>query len=156
MRIRWAVALAGLLLGAWFIPAVQAREKAVKLQDLPEAVKQTVLEVSKGVKLRALMQEVDKGKTFYEAELDVDGRARDVIIDESGAIVLIEEEVPWDSVPAAVRAAIERGAEGRKILYVVTLTRNNILEAYEAHVRKGWWGETEIKVNPEGRPIREK
>jgi len=150
------VGLAGLLLGAWFTSAVQAREKGVKLQDLPAAVKQTVLEVSKDVKLRALTQEVDKGKTFYQAELDVDGRERDVIMDETGAIVLIEEEVPWDSVPAAVRAAIEKGAEGRKILEVVTLTRNNILEAYEAHVRKGLWGEMEVKVDPEGRPIEEK
>jgi len=155
MRLRNAAALAGLVLGLWLTSAAQAWERAVKLEDLPAVVKKTVLEVSKGLKVRGLTREVEKGQTFYEAELEVEGRTRDVIIDATGAVVLIEEEVPWDSVPAAVRAAIEKGAEGRKIVLVETLTRNGTIEAYEAHVKKGWWT-VEIKVDADGKPIVEK
>ena len=155
MRLTKAAALAALVLGLWIASGAQAWERAVKLEDLPAAVKKTVLEVSKGLKLRGLTREVEKGQTFYEAELEVEGRTRDVIIDATGAVVLIEEEVPWDSVPAAVRAAIEKGAEGRKIVLVETLTRNGTIEAYEAHVKKGW-RKTEIKVDPDGNPIVEK
>ena len=154
MRLVKMAALAVLVLTASV--TASAREKRVKMDDLPAAVQRTVVEVSKGVELRELTREVENGETFYEAELDVNGRTRDVIMDPSGAIVLIEEEVDWNSVPAAVRAAIEEAARGRKILLVETITRNNKLEAYEAHVRKGWWRELEVKVDPEGRPIDKK
>jgi hypothetical protein len=154
MRLAKVAVLAALAL-ATSVPS-SAREQRVKIDDLPAAVKQTVLEVSKGVKLRELTREVENGETFYEAELDVNGRTRDVIMDASGTVVLIEEEVDWNLVPAAVRATIETAAEGRKILFVETLTRNDKIEAYEAHVRKWWWREMEIKVDPEGRLVEEK
>jgi len=154
MRLAKMAVLAALAL-ATSVPSF-AREQRVKIDDLPAAVKQTVLEVSKGVKLRELTREVENGETFYEAELDVNGRTRDVIMDASGTVVLIEEEVDWNLVPAAVRATIETAAQGRKILFVETLTRNDKIEAYEAHVRKWWWREMEIKVDPEGRLIEEK
>jgi len=155
MRVRMAVALAALVLGTSFTFPAEDTEEAVTMEQLPAAVKKTVLEVSKGVKLRGLTREVEAGKTFYEAELDVNGRTRDVIMDESGAIVLIEEEVELSSVPAAVRAAIEKWAAGGTNLLVETLTRNNKLEAYEAHVQKNG-KETELKVDPNGKPIVEK
>ncbi len=154
MRLAKVAVLAALAL-ATSVPS-SAREQRVKIDDLPAAVKQTVLEVSKGVKLRELTREVENGETFYEAELEVNGRTRDVIMDASGIVVLIEEEVDWNLVPAAVRATIETAAQGRKILFVETLTRNDKIEAYEAHVRKWWWREMEIKVDPEGRLIEEK
>lgn len=147
--------LVALLVLATAVPS-SAGEKRVKIDDLPPAVKQTVLEVSQGLELRELTREDENGETFYEAELNVNGHTRDVIMDPGGAIVLIEEEVDWDSVPEAVRAAIEKARQGRKILQVETLTRSGKIEAYEAHVRKGWWSELEIKVDPEGRLIDEK
>ncbi|MGH9863305.1 MAG: hypothetical protein ACRD35_07770 [Candidatus Acidiferrales bacterium] len=154
MKVTQVAAVAVLVVAA-SVPSL-AKERRVKLDALPPAVKETVLEVSKGLKLRGLTHEVEKGETFYEAELEVDGRTRDVIMDPNGAVVLIEEEVPWSEVPAVVQAAIEKGAEGRRILIVETLTRKGKLEAYEAHMRKGLWGEMEIKVDPAGQPIEEK
>lgn len=154
MRLAKAAALAALVL-ATSLPSL-AREKRVKIDDLPEVVKQTVLEVSQGAKLRELTREVEKGETIYEVELEVNGRIRDVSIDSSGAVVLIEEEVDWDSVPGPVRATIEKEGEGRKLLLVETLTRNDTVEAYEAHFRKGWWRELEVKVDPQGRLLEKK
>ncbi|MGH9804781.1 MAG: hypothetical protein ACRD4D_06390 [Candidatus Acidiferrales bacterium] len=132
-----------------------AWEKKMKLEQLPAAVRETVVEASRGLKLRVVTREVKNGETFYEAELEVDGHIRDVIIDANGAIVLVEEEVAWERLPAAVRAAIEKGAEGGKILHVESLTRNDVIEAYEGHVRK-WWRKIEIRVDPEGNPIEAK
>lgn len=143
--------VAGLILAA---PA-GAREKRVKLDELPPAVKATVVEASKGLKLKGLTQEKKNGEILYEAELEVDGHIRDVIIDSNGVIVLVEEEVPWESLPEAVRAAIEKGADGGKILHVESMTRNNVLESYEGHVRKGW-RKIEIRVDPDGNRIEAK
>jgi len=156
MKLRGAVVRAALLLGVTMAsPAQEKSEDRLTMNDLPAAVKKTVLEVSRGLKLRGLTREAKKGQTFYEVGLEVNGRTRDVIIDSTGAVVLVEEEVTWESVPAAVRAAIEKGAAGGKIRLVETLTRNNQIEAYEAHVRKDG-KEFEIKVDPSGKPIVEK
>ncbi|MGH9492482.1 MAG: hypothetical protein ACRD2K_03180 [Terriglobales bacterium] len=130
----------------------QGREKRVKLKDLPEAVRKTVVEQSNGAKLRALSQETQNGETFYEAELIVEGRSRDVLMDSSGAIVEIEEEVPWNSLPAAVKAGLEQQAGRGKILKVESITKNDQIVAYEAHLQAGG-KKSEIKVGPDGKPI---
>lgn len=152
MRSRTVGAVVALVVSVLFVQSAEAREKRVKLDELPAAVKATVLEASQGLKLRGLTQEEKNGEILYEAELEVEGHIRDVIINTDGVIVLIEEEVAWESVPAAVRAAIEKGAEGGKILHVESMTRNNVIESYEGHVRKGW-RKLEIKVDPEGNPM---
>ena len=45
----------------------QDSEKRVKMKDLPEAVRKTVEEQSRGAKLRGLAKETEDGKTYYEA-----------------------------------------------------------------------------------------
>lgn len=155
MRFRSAVVLVILALSLLSAAPAQDTEQRIKMEDLPAAVKKAVLEASKGLKLRGLSREVEKGKAYYEAEIEVHGRTRDVTFDETGALVLIEEEIPLAELPAAVRAAIEKGAEGGKILLVEFLKRNNKIEAYEAHVEKDG-KEIEFKVDPQGKPIVEK
>ena len=85
----------------------RASEKPVKMKDLPEAVRKTVQEQSKGATLRGLSKEVEKGQTFYEAELKVNGHNKDLLIDSSGAIVEIEEVVAVE--------LVARGCEGNDI-----------------------------------------
>jgi putative PepSY-like beta-lactamase-inhibitor len=130
----------------------QNSEKSVKMKDLPEAVRKTVQEQSKGATLRGLAKEVDDGKTFYEAELKVNGHNKDVLIDPSGAVVEIEEQVAFASLPAEVQATIKKGARKGKITAVESITKNNTLEAYEAHVTKAG-KKSEIKVAPDGKLI---
>lgn len=130
----------------------QSSEKAVKMKDLPEAVRKTVQEQSKGATLRGLAREVDDGKTFYEAELKVNGHNKDVLIDPSGAVVEIEEEVAMSSLPPDVKATIQKNAGKGKIKSVESITKNNTLEAYEAHVTKAG-KKSAIKVDPSGKLI---
>ena len=130
----------------------QDSEKKVKMADLPEAVRKTVQEQSKGATLRGLAKEVEDGKTFYEAELKVNGRNKDVLIDPSGAVVEIEEQVALSSLPAEVQATIKKGAGKGKITAVESITKNNALEAYEAHVTRAG-KRSEIKVAPDGKLI---
>ena len=130
----------------------QNSEKSVKMKDLPEAVRKTVQEQSKGATLRGLAKEVEDGKTFYEAELKVNGHNKDVLIDPSGTVVEIEEQVAFASLPAEVQATIKKGAGKGKITAVESITKNNTLEAYEAHVTKAG-KKSEIKVAPDGQLI---
>src|ERR1700675_336854 len=85
---------------------VQGSEKKVKMKDLPKAVQKTVQEQSKGATVSGLSKEVEHGKIYYEVELKVNGHGRDMLIDPTGAIVEVEEEVTMASLPPAVKTAI--------------------------------------------------
>jgi hypothetical protein len=93
------------------------------MKDLPPTVRKTVEEQSKRATLRALSREVEAGKTYYEAELKVDGRSKDVLMDPTGAVVEIEEEATLDSLPESARAAIEKQAGKRRIVSVESVTK---------------------------------
>src|SRR6185295_8850319 len=114
----------------------QNSEKSVKMKDLTEAVRKTVQEQSKGASLRGLAKETEDGKTFYEAELNVNGHNKDVLIDPSGAIVEVEEQVVLSSLPPEVQATIRKAAGNGMIMIVESITKNNGIEAYEAHLSK--------------------
>ncbi len=144
-----------LLFAAFLSGAVQAQEteKRVMMKDLPAAVQATVKEQSKGAKLIGLAMETEDGKTFYEAELKINGRSRDVTIDPAGKVVTIEEQVALAALPPAAKAAILKQAGKGKILLVESITENNAIVAYEAHVKTA--GKmAEIKVNSDGQPVK--
>jgi len=127
----------------------QNSETSVKMKDLPEAVRKTVQQQSKGAIIRGLAKEVEDGKTFYEAELTVNGHNKDVLIDPTGAVVEIEEQVALSSLPAEVKATVRKAAGKGKITAVESITKSNTLEAYEAHVSTAG-KKSEIKVAPNG------
>jgi len=106
------------------------------MKDLPEAVRKTVQEQSKGATLRGLSREVEKEQTFCEAELRVNGHNKDLLIDSSGVIVEIEEVAALNALPAAVKATILKSAGKARIISVESITKNNTIEAYEAHVSR--------------------
>lgn len=125
-------------------------ERPVKMSRLPAAVQQTVREQSRGARIRGLSVETENGVTNYEVELKVDGHSRDVLIDPSGAVVSVEEQVTLASLPEAVKAAITKG--GGRVVLVESVSKGGAIEAYEAHVRRGR-KTVEIKVGPEGQTI---
>ena len=133
---------------------VSAAEKRVKMESLPPAVQKTVQEQSKGATIRGLSQEIEDGKTFYEAELKINGRGKDVLIDSTGSVVEIEEEVALDSLPAAVKEAIQKHAAKGRIKLVEAVSKNGSVIAYEAKIKTA--GKTsEVRVNPDGSPAKE-
>lgn len=126
-----------------------AQERKITRAALPPAVAQTVARESRGATVRGLAEEKEKGQTFYEAELMVQGRHRDVLMDSTGAVVEIEEEVAVADLPAPVRTALQRAAAGAKVERVESLTSHGTLEAYEATVVRGG-KHGEIKIAPDG------
>lgn len=138
----------------WLVSGVVlAQEKKVKLKDLPEAVRKTVEEQSRGAKIRGLSSEVSDGKTVYEAELLVNGLTKDMLIDASGAILEMEEQVLLASLPAAVQTTFKQQAGKGRIARVEAVTKSGALAFYEAHVRHGL-RTTEVKVSPEGQVVK--
>ena len=130
----------------------QETEKAVRMKNLPAAVQAAVREQSKGATLRGLSQETKDGQTFYEAELRVNGHGKDVLMDATGKVIEVEEQVAFNALPSAVQASLRKLAGKGRIGLVESITKDNALVAYEAHVRTGR-RVTEIKVNPAGQAV---
>lgn len=84
----------------------------------------------------------------------VNGHGKDIEMDSTGAVVEVEEEVDLGSIPEAARSAIEKGAEGGKVLKVESVTHGTTLVAYEAAVSKAG-KHSEVWVDPEGKPAPE-
>ena len=141
--VAMSVCIAVLTLGAAF-----GAEKKVKMKDLPEPVRKTVLEQTKGAQLKGVSKEVENGKTMYEAETVVHGRSRDFVIDAAGTVVEIEDEVALDSIPAPAKAAIEKSAGSGKILKVESVTKGTTV-TYEAELLKAG-KKSEVAVAADG------
>ena len=133
---------------------VSAAEKSLKLASLPPAVQKTVQEQSKGGTIRGLSKEIEDGKTFYEAELKINGHNKDLLIDPAGSVVEAEDEVALDSVPAAVKEAIQKHAAKGQIVIVEAVSKNGSIIAYEAKIKTA--GKTsEVRLSPDGSPAKE-
>jgi len=149
IRLQVALVLAGVLACAG---ASSAQEKKIKRADLPSAVEKTVAAESAGATVKGFSTEKEKGETFYEAELVVNGHSKDVLIDASGAVVEVEEEVALDSLSGDVKAGLQAKAGKGKILKVESLTKKGKLVAYEAKVDTNG-KKSEIQVGPDGKPL---
>jgi hypothetical protein len=152
MNLCKRLVLAFLLTGLAALSAVQAQEKKIKRADLPPAVEKTVTEESKDATIRGFSTEVENGKRLYEAELVVNGHEKDISMDESGKVVEVEEEVSTDSLPAAVKDGITKGAGTGTVGRVESITKNGKLVAYEAVVKTGT-KHSEIQVGPDGKKL---
>lgn len=128
------------------------QEQRVTRRELPPAVARTVAAQSKGATVRGYSRERENGQTFYEVELLVNGLSRDVLIDTTGAVVEIEEQVAPADVPVVVREALLAAAGTGKLRSVESVTKGGQIVAYEGHVNtNGKW--SEVKVDPDGKKL---
>jgi uncharacterized membrane protein YkoI len=126
-------------------------ESKLKVEDLPAAAQKTVKEQTQNAKLVGLGKEKEGGKTVYELETMVNGKSRDLMIDSTGAILSVEDEVALDSIPAAAKKAIQEKAAGGKIAKVETVTKGSEVSYEAAYTSKGG-KKAEYGVNADGTP----
>ena len=153
MRVPQIFALAVIAATFCAIPLpAQEHEKRINRSDLPPAVEKTVAAQTKGSTIRGFNEEKENGKTYYEAELTVSGHSKDILIDPTGAIAEIEEQVDFASLPAAVQSGLQAKAAGGKLGKVESITKHDKLVAYEAKVTTNG-KRFEIQVGPDGKPL---
>lgn len=141
---RVSMVLAAGLLAA----AATAKEKKVQLQDLPPAVQAAVQVQTKDLQGFRISEEQEDGKTVYEVETHVNGLSRDLLIDASGVLVEVEEEIDPARLPEASRKAVEGVAGGGIIKKVEAVTRDGVTE-YEVAI-KGGSGKSKVVVTRDG------
>jgi len=111
-----------------------------------------VVEQSKGATIRGFSQEKENGQTFYEAQLMVDGKSKDVLVDGNGLVVEVEEQVSIESLPPAILRGLQERAGTGKIGKVEKLTKKHKVVAYEAKVLSNGKS-SEVQVGPNGKPL---
>ena len=150
-RILGISLFAALLLAASMANAQE--EKKVRRNQLPAAVEKTVAAESQGATIKGFSREVEKGKTYYEAEMSINGLGKDILMDSKGHIVEVEEQVDMATLPQAVQDALKQAAGAGTIEMVESLTKNGKLVAYEGHVKRGK-KRSEIQVGPNGEKLK--
>jgi hypothetical protein len=151
MNISRIVGLA--VITSFFSPvSALSQEAKIKRSDLPAAVEKTVAEQSHDATVRGFSEEKEHGQTLYEAELVINGRSKDVLMDANGRIVEVEEQVIVDSLSPAVREALQAKAGKGKLVKVESLTKQGKLVAYEAQVVTDG-KKSEVQVGPDGKPL---
>jgi hypothetical protein len=150
MNIR-SISIVGMV-GALMATSAIAQEKKIRRSDLPPAVEKTVATQSSGAAVKGFSKEMEKGQTYYEAEMIVNGHTKDILINATGTIVEVEEQVAMDALPAAVKAGLQAKAGKGKLVKVESITKKDNLVAYEAQVRNGS-KKSEVQVGPDGKPL---
>ena len=141
-------------------------EVEISLDDVPAAVKATILKAAGGAKITEVEKETANGVTTYEAEFVADGKEVEITVGADGKLLKKEaeddddgddvdddddedeEEVSIDQVPAAVKATILREAKGAAIKEIEKETKDG-KTVYEAEFVAGG-KEIEIKVSADG------
>ena len=145
--------IAGALVAALLlVGTASGQDKRIKRSALPPAVERAVREQSEGTTIRGFSQERENGQTMYEAELTVHGLTKDVLMDSTGAVVEVEQQVRIASLPAAVAAGLKAQAGKGRITKVETITKRGTLVAYEARVVTHG-KRSAIQVGPDGKPL---
>lgn len=121
---------------AW---AAQEDEEQVTLDQIPAAVKATILKESAGGKITEIERETKNGKTVYEAEFLLDGNEIEIKVAPDGTLLGREvehegddeDDLTLDQVPEAARAALLKLAGGARILKAEREREHGVL-VYEA------------------------
>jgi uncharacterized membrane protein YkoI len=129
-----------------------AQKKENQAFNLPPAVEKVVAQQSQGATIRGFSAEKENDQTLYEAELVVNGHSKDVLIDANGAVMVVEEQVAMDALPALLREALQATAGKGQLLKVEVLTKQGKLVAYEAKVVTNG-RRSEVQVRPNGKPL---
>ena len=132
--------------------SAEDHEKKIKRSQLPDAVQKTVAKQSKGAEVTGFTMVREAGKTYYEAEMRLNGHSKDVLMDANGNVVEIEEEVFLGDISPAVKHGLVAQAGTGRITMIESITKNDKLVAYEAKVSNNG-KKSEIQVGPDGKPL---
>lgn len=152
MNVRGKLLLALLVAVVASWSTAQGQERKIKRSELPPAVEKTVAAESAGATIKGFATEIEGGKKMYEAELQVDGHGKDILIDGQGNVVEVEEEVALDSLSAEVKEGLTKATGRGTISRVESLTKRGKLVAYEAVVKTGA-RRREVQVGPNGEKL---
>ena len=144
-----------LALGIFLLACTSAlsQEKSVSKRQMPAPVIEAFHAAYPAAKILGYSQEREKERTVYEIE-SIEGKVhRDVTYMADGGVVSIEETMPFENVPEAVRTAIAVRYPKAKILVSEKVTKGSALH-YEFQLTIGK-KKLEAVFDPDGSLVEE-
>jgi hypothetical protein len=149
--------LRGTVLMAAVLVAGIARsdETKVPLSSLPSGGLEAVKHVFPGAEIAGAAKETEDGKTLYEVTLKLKGKTIDLTLGEDGKIQLVEKEIPYNELPAAVKKTLE--AKYPKATYKIVEEVSNwkdgkaVLDFFETLLATESKSMIEVQLSPDGR-----
>ncbi len=117
------------------IASAEDDEKPVSIDQIPAGAATALKTAAGGAAITRVTTEDEDGKTEYEATFTVAGHKHEVAVTAEGTVTSKEEEVSLSDAPAAVKAAIETQAGGKKLEKVERAEEKGKV-TYEAKVGK--------------------
>ena len=170
LRITVVLVAIGAILTAWDVARAEEKkdddEKKLTIDQVPAAVKATILKEAGKNEIKEIEEEIEDGQRVYGAEWVADGKEVDIKVAPDGTLLKKEveedkdadkedkdeedddEKVTIDQVPAAVKATILKEAGENKI-EEIEAEKEDGKTVYEAKWHVGG-KEIEIKVGPDG------
>lgn len=130
----------------------QTTQEPIRREDLPAPVLRTVQQQSERAIVRSCAKEIEAGRTLYRVRMTISALQKQLLIDSAGRVVEIRAEVPMFKVPDPVRAALERKAGNGHIFRFESISRNDVVVAYEAQVNSAG-GVSTVAIGPDGKPL---
>ena len=121
----------------------------LKVSDLPEAVQKTVQAETANATIVGISKEKEDGIVQYEVETKVNGKVRDFNVDSKGKLIVVEEEVSLDSIPAPAKDAILKKVGSGKLGMVETVVKGG-KTTYEAAYTPKTGKKTAVVVTADG------
>ena len=141
--------IAGIALGLVISVGAQAEEKKIKQSNLPPAVQKTAADQVGTGTVQGYTTDKVGGVMVYQMNVVVDGRTRAVVMDESGTVTSVEQEIAWTDLPADVRKDFDNVMGKGKYGTVSSITTDGKIVAYEAvKVTYGEKANVRVKPNP--------
>ena len=132
-----------------------AAAKSLALKNLPPAVQRTVNENLKGGEIKSIGKETEDGVAQYEVETMLNGKHRDFNVDTKGNLVVVEEEISIDAIPAAAKAAILKKVGTGKLRTVEAVQKPGAEPMYEAGYTTRAGKHAEVLVKADGTETKE-
>jgi Putative beta-lactamase-inhibitor-like, PepSY-like len=122
--------------------------RAQRGDSLPSVIATAFHQAYPEAKILNVSRERRDGKVVYEIESQDGSTRRDLIYGLDGQAIEIEEIIPADSVPEAVRAAIARDVPNAQVIGAERIMRGEVV-LYEVQVRRN--GSTQyLTYDPKG------
>lgn len=125
----------------------------LKVSDLPEAVQKTVKAETANATIVGISKEKEDGIVQYEVETKVNGKVRDFNVDSKGKLIVVEEEVSIDSIPAPAKEAILKKVGAGKLGMVESVLKDG-KTSYEAAYTPKTGKKTAVMVHADGSPAK--
>lgn len=146
IRTLVSVALIGAgTLAGWAASGPEEQEREVKEAEVPKAALDALKKLAGAASFTEFAEEIEHGHKYYEGSWKGPDGNVDALVTDAGAVVEIEEAIPADKVPAAVRGEAEKAAgKEAKLLW-----EKKTMVMYEVHFTKDGKGR-EMIFTPEG------